>query len=181
MGKAPISVRWVDVNKGDDDNPNYRSRLVAREIRRFGEEPIFAPTPPLESLRTILSLAMTDMPGRPKHVRDPVSERRTQISFIDIKRAYLCAKTDPSDPTYVELPKEHPWSADAENCAMLMKHMYGARKAGDGWHDEMSGTLTDKLGFSKETPARASFATRNGQLNVLSTEATYPQRDRKIR
>jgi hypothetical protein len=29
-GKAPISVRWIDTNKGDDDEPNYRSRLVAR-------------------------------------------------------------------------------------------------------------------------------------------------------
>ena len=32
MGKAPISVKWVDVNKGDDSEPNYRSRLVAGEI-----------------------------------------------------------------------------------------------------------------------------------------------------
>ena len=31
-GKPPISVKWVDVNKGDDEPPNYRSRLVAREI-----------------------------------------------------------------------------------------------------------------------------------------------------
>ena len=29
IGKAPIGVRWVDVNKGDTSNPNYRSRLVA--------------------------------------------------------------------------------------------------------------------------------------------------------
>ena len=35
MGKAPISVKWVDVNKGDDQQPNYRSRLVARERRRL--------------------------------------------------------------------------------------------------------------------------------------------------
>ena len=28
-GKLPISVKWVDVNKGDDEFPNYRSRLVA--------------------------------------------------------------------------------------------------------------------------------------------------------
>ena len=27
QGKPPISVKWVDVNKGDDDAPNYRSRL----------------------------------------------------------------------------------------------------------------------------------------------------------
>ena len=33
-GRPAISVRWIDTNKGDDDNPNYRSRLVAREIRR---------------------------------------------------------------------------------------------------------------------------------------------------
>ena len=32
-GRAPISVRWVDVNKGDDANPRYRSRLVARQLK----------------------------------------------------------------------------------------------------------------------------------------------------
>ena len=58
-GKAPITVKWVDTNKGDDESPNYRSRLVAREIRRKGEDSIFAPTPPLEALRTILMLAAT--------------------------------------------------------------------------------------------------------------------------
>ena len=58
-GKAPIKVRWVDVNKGDDVAPNYRSRFVAREIRRKGEDPLFAPTPPPERLRTVLSPAAT--------------------------------------------------------------------------------------------------------------------------
>ena len=28
-GRPPISVRWVDINKGDELNVNYRSRLVA--------------------------------------------------------------------------------------------------------------------------------------------------------
>ena len=28
-GRAPISTRWVDINKGDAICPNYRSRLVA--------------------------------------------------------------------------------------------------------------------------------------------------------
>ena len=32
-GKPPVTVRWVDVNKGDDVNPNIRSRLVARQIK----------------------------------------------------------------------------------------------------------------------------------------------------
>ena len=72
-GKAPVTVRWVDVNKGDDTNPNVRSRLVARQIRQAGEDAIFAPTPPLEALRSIISMAATVMLGRPLHVRDPES------------------------------------------------------------------------------------------------------------
>ena len=31
-GKAPISVRRVDINKGDTQTPVYRSRLVAKEF-----------------------------------------------------------------------------------------------------------------------------------------------------
>ena len=31
-GRKPIAVRWVDVNKGDDINPEIRCRLVAKEI-----------------------------------------------------------------------------------------------------------------------------------------------------
>ncbi len=30
MGNKAIPVRWIDTNKGDEDNPNYRSRLVSR-------------------------------------------------------------------------------------------------------------------------------------------------------
>ena len=145
-GKAPITVRWIDTNKGDDDHPNYRSRLVAREIRRAGEDPIFAPTPPLESLRTIISLAATNVRGAKQHVRDPKSEHRTQVSFMDISRAYFCAATDPNDPTYVELPQED------KDCGvkvgLLKKHMYGTRRAADGWHCEYAGRLVREMGFT---------------------------------
>ena len=86
-GRAPITVRWVDVNKGDDDCPDIRSRLVARQIRGANEDPMFAPTPPLEALRSITSMAATHLPGRSLHVRNPESERRTQLSAINISRA----------------------------------------------------------------------------------------------
>ena len=59
-GKGPISIKLVDTNKGDDLDPNYRSRFVARDIRRKGEDSIVAPTPPLEALRTISSLVATE-------------------------------------------------------------------------------------------------------------------------
>ena len=53
-------MKWVDVNKGDDVEPNYCNRLVARGIRRKWEDSIFAPTPPLEALRALLSAATTE-------------------------------------------------------------------------------------------------------------------------
>ena len=31
-GRPPIKLRWVDVNKGDNMKPNYRSRIVAKGI-----------------------------------------------------------------------------------------------------------------------------------------------------
>ena len=108
-GKPPVTIRWVDVNKGDDVSPNIRSRLAARQIRQPGEEAVFAPTPPLESLRTILSLTATDITGRRRHVHDPRSEQRTQISAIDISRAYFNASMEEGpEPIYVCLPPEHP-------------------------------------------------------------------------
>ena len=145
-GRAPISVRWVDVNKGDEQNPNYRSRLVARQLKahdRSGES-YFAPAPPLEALRTVLSLAMTRIG---KHVPDwdPSSPNRTQVSFVDVRRAYFNAKVDQDDePVYVSLPQE---DADSGTmCARLLRHMYGTRRAADGWQEEYSSMMV-KLGF----------------------------------
>ena len=59
-GKAPIKTRFVDINKGDHDAPNYRSRLVATEIR--AQNPSldhFAAMPPLEAKKALFSLAAT--------------------------------------------------------------------------------------------------------------------------
>ena len=33
-GKAPISVDWVDANKGDESRLELRSRLVVQETKR---------------------------------------------------------------------------------------------------------------------------------------------------
>ena len=58
-----ITVRWIDINKGDDKTPNYRSRLVAREIKKDGRPDLLAATPPLEALKLILSILACDTQG----------------------------------------------------------------------------------------------------------------------
>ena len=67
-GRKPIGVRWVDINKGDSAQPNYRSRLVAKEFKGKEDRPEwFAATPPSECLKlmsTCLSIAGTTSPSR---------------------------------------------------------------------------------------------------------------------
>ena len=48
-GKMPITVRWIDINKGDNEKPNYRSRLVARELNTHKRDDLFAATPSARS------------------------------------------------------------------------------------------------------------------------------------
>ena len=56
-GKPPIKSRWLDINKGDDKSPNYRSRWVAKQIKTYEQLDLFAATPPLEAARFIVSTA----------------------------------------------------------------------------------------------------------------------------
>ena len=65
--------------------------------------------PPLEALRTILSLAMTKC-GSHQPIWDPKSKQRQQISSIDVVRAYRNAKIDRAlAPSFIELPPEDPY------------------------------------------------------------------------
>ena len=58
-GKKPIGVKWVDVNEGGEEHSEYRSRFVAKEMKRGKGEDLFAATPPLEALTILLPLAIT--------------------------------------------------------------------------------------------------------------------------
>ena len=53
--KAPFAVRLGDINKGDSANPNYRSRLVAKEFNTGPCPELYAATPPSECLRRMIS------------------------------------------------------------------------------------------------------------------------------
>ena len=57
LGYKIVATRWIDTDKGDEQNPNYRSRLVGKEFNTGPEDGLFASTPPLEALRALISLA----------------------------------------------------------------------------------------------------------------------------
>ena len=52
-------TKRLDINKGDDNNPNYRSRLVGKEFNNEAMDGLFAGTPPLEALIYLIHDAAT--------------------------------------------------------------------------------------------------------------------------
>ena len=62
-GKPPVGKRWLDINEGDDVHPEFRSRLVAQEIKFDKREDLFAATPPLEAMKLLFTLAVTEGVG----------------------------------------------------------------------------------------------------------------------
>eukprot|EP00973_Karenia_brevis_P029826 4113938-Karenia_brevis.AAC.1 len=54
-----VKTRWIDINKGDDQQPLYRSRLVGKEFNDSEMAGLFAGTPPLEALRYLTHEAAT--------------------------------------------------------------------------------------------------------------------------
>ena len=58
-GRKPVGLKWIDTNRGSAEAPRYRSRLVCTEVRHEGVEPIFSATPPLETLRVLISVCVS--------------------------------------------------------------------------------------------------------------------------
>ena len=89
-GKRPIGVRWIDCNRGDAVHPNFRSRLVAKEIKKDSRIDLFAATPPLEAKKILFSLVVTEGCGYDRGNRGD----GMKPDFIDIRKAYFNAPPD---------------------------------------------------------------------------------------
>ena len=96
-----VKSRCIDINKGDDENPNYRSRTVGKEFNDSVVDGLFAATPPLEALRLLLSWAAT-LPVGPSASGYIEQGSGNSILIADVSRAFFeaLAKRD----LCVELP-----------------------------------------------------------------------------
>ena len=146
-GKRPIGSKWIDINKGDVSNPNYRSRLVAKEIKRGPSDDMFAATPPLEAKKSLFSMAMTQFArGRAQGVRGT-----QKLLFVDVRRAYFYAPA--RRPVFVTLPDE---DAEEGMCGRLNRSMYGTRDAAANWEDKYSSHLVAQ-GFIRGRSSPCTF------------------------
>ena len=127
-----ISIKWVITNKGTEQHPIAKARLVAREFNtgdKRGE--LFAGTPGLMSIRTVISRATTK--------REDGAKR--SIMLADVKTASLYG--DARRPLYVELPLEDPMSASGRYVGKLERTMCGTRDAPTIWQDHLRETLLE--------------------------------------
>ena len=86
-----FGTRWVDIKKGDENKPFYRSRLVVQEYTRQADWSFFTATLPLEVLQNLLICAtideLTNDVGQPVAWTEPVV-----LMLIDVRQAHFyCA------------------------------------------------------------------------------------------
>ena len=143
-GSKVITTKWLDINKGDEKEPNYRSRLVGRELKLDNRLDLFAATPPLEALRIICAMCANNQARQ-----DPF-----RIMSVDVRRAYFYAKV--TRPVYIEIPVEDRQPGDETMIAKLNLSLYGTRDAAQNWAAEYTGYMTT-LGFDVGTATPCSF------------------------
>jgi len=165
-GKAPIPLRWIDTNKGDNKNPNYRSRQVVREIKarkklvdQLSPEETFSSMPPLEAMYTMLSFFMTT--GVKPHMVQAV---RKKLGIFDIKRAHFYGKA--RRRVFVELDEEDRKKHGADTCGLLEKSMYGTQDASAIWQDDYC-DLLNAAGFKRGKSNGAIFFHPSTGVRVL--------------
>ena len=91
--------KWVDVNKGDDKRPEYRSRLRGKELKRWDPTMpgTFASMGPFECVMFLLSKALMWKPGA-----NGATTRK--ILFLDASRAHCQAEA--TSEMAIEMPLE---------------------------------------------------------------------------
>ena len=149
-GKMPITVRWIDINKGDQEHPNYRSRIVAREINTCKRDDLFAATPPLEGMNVILYMTATANNGE-------------VVMINDISRAFFRAKVERD--VYIQLPEEARNKGEEHLCGKLRLSMYGARDAVQNWYKECSQQLV-RMRFRQGVASPCTFYHHERQLRI---------------
>ena len=139
-----IRTRWVITNKGDNEHPDVRARLVEQEVNTYKSDEYFASTPPLEAKRLLFS----ELASKRK-LKDG---RALEISFIDIKNAYFNAV--PKRRLHLFVPRE--MGLPQGSTAHLKRCVYGTRDAGQLWEETYSNALL-QLGIRRGLASPCCF------------------------
>ncbi|CAK0852608.1 unnamed protein product [Prorocentrum cordatum] len=167
-GKRAVTLECIDTNKDDRTQPRYRSRLVAREIKkamrpedRPDQAELFSAMPPLEAFKAMVAIFV----GRANDAYHDGESEEIIYKFCDISRAHFYG--DVHREVYVELPEEETHDDPETMVGRLLKTMHGTVDASHLWQDDYIG-LTSSHGFKKgvSNPALQYHAERHIQAEV---------------
>ena len=152
-GKKVTSVKWVDTNKGTEEDPMIRCRLVARDFRAADRdrEDLFAATPPWELKKLLMSQAAFRGDGR-----------KRKILLIDVKKAHL--NPECKDEVYVELPEEV--GAKPDQIGKLDYWLYGFRPAAAAWENHYADNLVS-VGFRRGEATPVAFYNKAKDISLV--------------
>ena len=142
-GYKLVRTKWIDINKGDHLEPNYRSRLVAMEFNEFADPSIFAATPPLEAMRYVISRAAT-----------VCGQEQRCVMTVDVSRAYFNAVA--TRDVFIEIPKEDRIAGDENKVGKLNLCLYGTRDAAFNWAQTVAKQL-EEAGYTRGTAFPSVF------------------------
>ena len=159
-GKRTILVKWVDVNKGDRQRLEVRSRLTVAETKHrttlteADNAQTFSATPPYEALRLLVPFVMSP---RNHEVMSHV------LMLIDITRAHPhCSMRR---QVWAQLPREYPRSTEEGVCGPLLRSICGLRDSGMNF-EQLTRQVMDKLGFTCGLWSRCVYMHREQNMQA---------------
>ena len=150
--KSPITTRWIDTNKGTEENPMVRSRLVARDFKKKGEVErydLFAAMPPLEAKRMLFQMAVRKNREYPRE--------KYKLLFLDVSNG----KVNDDEWAFVELPREA-----RGGVARLRRWLYGMRPAAKAWEEDYAAKLV-RIGYKRGVAAPTVFHEEVGDVSLV--------------
>ncbi|CAK0826208.1 unnamed protein product, partial [Prorocentrum cordatum] len=175
-GRPPIPLKWVDTNKGDAERPNYRSRLVVKEIKakkrpdeQLEASEVFSAMPPLEAMRSLVSLMVTWTREPPLHIQESLRKKgrkpgNFKIGFFDISRAHFYGKAQRR--IFVELEEESRKEYGEDKCGLLLKSWYGTQDASKIWQGDYT-ELLEENGYKAGASCPAVFYKEVDETRLL--------------
>ena len=126
LGYKIVKSRWINIDKGDLENPLHRSRFVAKEFNDGVIDGLFASTHPLEASRDLISGAAA--------IRKGVKEKEKEIMLNDVSRAFFEAPA--KRIICIEWPGEE-WLQRQDDVVILDYSVYATRDASANFQAEV--------------------------------------------
>ena len=118
IGRVQVNIKWVDINKDDKVNHDYRSRLVAKELKLDKRLDLFA------AKTALFNAAVAEGIG----YKSGNWSSGMKKDVVDISRSFFHA--DAIREVYVDLPSE---DSEQGMCGRLKKSMHGTPEAAQNW------------------------------------------------